>query len=46
MAKLQIPKKLQVPSSNPKLSSAVWCLGFGTSLELGTWDLDFLQLAA
>src|ERR1700693_6482163 len=35
----QIPRKLQSPGS--KRRGTVWIFGFGISLVLGIWDLDF-----
>jgi hypothetical protein len=44
MTKLQIPKKLQTPSSKAtfarrRLKFEVWSLGFLWNLELGIWSL-------
>jgi hypothetical protein len=39
-SKFRVPKKLQAPSSK-ELAQRFWKLGFGISLELGTWNLEF-----
>jgi hypothetical protein len=36
----QVPKKLQA-SSSKELAQRFWKLGFGISLELGIWNLEF-----
>src|SRR5438876_11950559 len=52
-SKFQIPKNHQAPSSKtdacvvyPGIYFGVWCLRFGTSLELGAWGLVFRSAAA
>ena len=44
-SKFQIPKKLQISSSNPWPRGRHWNLELGISLELGVWDLEFLRPA-
>ena len=38
--KLQIPNKLQIPSTNEALVRNVWNLKFGACVDLGVWDLE------
>src|SRR5262245_28630223 len=42
-SKFQVPKKFQVPNSKWEPTcymASIWSLGFGISLELGTWNFS------
>jgi hypothetical protein len=40
---IQVPENNQAPRLQARREASVWSLGFGSSLDVGVWNLELLQ---